>query len=110
MIFSTQLFKKFTIIKREFNSKLVQKKTAKRSKKQSTQMKAVNFFNTQVILIDSFYRKDHNYHPQVFQKNIDFIATERKMSNINPDIENYSDEDIYSYIEQSDDFDEEYSN
>ena len=110
MIFSTQLFKKFTIIKREFNSKLVQKKTAKRSKKQSTQMKAVNFFNTQVILIDSFYRKDHNYHPQVFQKNINFIATERKMSNFNPDIENYSDEDIYSYIEQSDDSDEEYSN
>ena len=36
MIFSTELFKKFTIIKREFNSKLVQKKTAKRSKKQST--------------------------------------------------------------------------
>ena len=29
-------------------------------------MKAVNFFNTQVILIDLFYRKDHNYHPQVF--------------------------------------------
>lgn len=32
------------------------------------------------------------------------------MSNINPDIENYSDEDIYSYIEQSDDSDEEHSN
>ena len=33
-----------------------------------------------VILIDSVYRKDENYYPQVFQKNVKYIFKERKMS------------------------------
>ena len=66
------------------------------------------------MLIDSVYRKDKNYYPQVILEKHNFIVIEKKMSNINDNIDIYSDEEVYSYNvysdeEYSDDSDEEYS-
>ena len=57
-------------------------------------------------MIDSVYKKDKNYYPQVFLERCDVIFIEKKMSNFNGGIKIYSDEEIYSYNE---DFDEEHS-
>ena len=59
--------------------------------------------------IDSVYRKDKNYYPQVFLEKYNFVVIEKKMSNLNDDIEIYSD-DCYNEVsdeEYSDDSDEE---
>ena len=66
------------------------------------------------MLIDSVYRKDKNYYPQVILEKHNFIVIEKKMSNINDNIDIYSDEEVYSYNvysheEYSDDSDEGYS-
>ena len=66
------------------------------------------------MLIDSVYRKDKNYYPQVILEKHNFIVIEKKMSNINDNIDIYSDEEVYSYNvysdeEYSDDSNEEYS-
>ena len=58
-------------------------------------------FYTQVILIDSVYRKDKNYSLQVFLEKCNFIVIERKICNFNDDIEIYSDKEICSYNEDS---------
>ena len=58
------------------------------------------------MLIDSVYRKDKNYYPQVILEKHNFIVIEKNMSNINDNIDIYSDEEVYSYNVYSD---EEYS-
>ena len=58
-------------------------------------------FYTQVILIDSVYRKDKNYSPQVFLGKCNFIVIEKKICNFNDDIEIYSNKEICSYNEDS---------
>ena len=63
-------------------------------------------------MIDSVYRKDKNYYPQVFLEKYNFVVVEKKMSNLNDDIEIYSD-DCYNEVsdeEYSDDSDEEIYN
>ena len=60
-------------------------------------------------MIDSVYRKDKNYYPQVFLEKYNFVVIEKKMSNLNDDIEIYSD-DCYNGVsdeEYSDNSDEE---
>ena len=56
-----------------------------------------------VILIDSVYRKDENYYPQVFLEECKYVVKERKMSVFITDkIEIFSDDfDKEDYDEEN---------
>ena len=56
-----------SIIKKEFNSKLVYNKKYLKAEKKSTQKKAFN-----VILTVSVYKKDENYYSKVFLEKYNF--------------------------------------
>ena len=53
-----------------------------------------------VILIDSVYRKDKNYYPQVFLEECKYVVKEKKMSKFITDNKEISSDD--SDIEDSD--------
>ena len=68
------------------------------------QKKALNVFNVSVILIDSVYRKDKDYYPQVFLEERKYVVKKRASKFITDDIE------ISSYDSDRENSDEENSN
>ena len=94
------------IIKKEFDSKPVYTEKYIKTKIKSYNRKInTNFHNNKipnegshciflsVILIDSVYKKDKNYYPQVFLEECKYVVKEKKKSKfITGNIENSSDD------------------
>ena len=92
---------------KEFDSKLVFDEKHLKTKIRSCNEKIkTNFYNNKipkedsqciclsVILIDSLYRKNENYYPQVFLEECKYVLKEKKMRKyITDDIEIYNDSD-----------------